>query len=340
MKLFLTLLLALISASTLAQTYPKLVALNEQHHFKETVPKGNYSGITWLGGNRYAVVSDKTEHSGFYIFTLDIDLNTGDIKQVVSNGFFTSSAPNADEEGIAFHSGRHSIFIAREADNSICEYDLSGKLTGKQLLVPSSLRSASNVYGLESLNYNAATHLFWTTTESTLETDGKQAAPMQLLENRLRLQAFDESLQPIAQYAYKMDKGTVNKPAQNYAMGVADMVALDNGVLLVLERELYVAPKKLGSFVKNKLYSVNTNTSQQIDSDKPLIDASPYMEKRLLTEWKTSLTLFHQDFANYEGMCLGPKLNDGSQVLILCADSQNQYGGILRDWFRTIVFHY
>ena len=105
MKLFLTLLLALISASILAQTYPKLVALNEQHHFKETVPKGNYSGITWLGGNRYAVVSDKTEHSGFYIFTLDIDLNTGDIKQVVSNGFFDSSAPNADEEGIAFHSG-------------------------------------------------------------------------------------------------------------------------------------------------------------------------------------------------------------------------------------------
>ena len=42
MKLFLTLLLALISASTLEQTYPKLVALNEQHHFKETVPKGNY----------------------------------------------------------------------------------------------------------------------------------------------------------------------------------------------------------------------------------------------------------------------------------------------------------
>ena len=99
-------------------------------------------------------------------------------------------------------------------------------------------------------------------------------------------------------------------------------------------------PKKFGSFVKNKLYSVDTNTSQQIDSDKPLTGASPYMEKRLLTEWKTSLILFHQDFANYEGMCLGPKLNDGSQVLILCADSQNQYGGILRDWFRTVVFRY
>lgn len=338
MKLLFALFLALISASTFGQNYPKPVALNAQHHFKATVPKGNYSGITWLGGNRYAVVSDKTERSGFYIFTLDIDLNTGDIKQVASNGFFGSFAPNADEEGVAFHSDRNSLFIAREADNTIYEYDLSGNLTGKALVVPAAFRNASHIYGLESLTYNAATHLFWTTTESTLETDGKQAAPMQLLENRLRLQAFDESLQPVAQYAYKMDKSTVNKPAQNYAMGVADMVALDNGMLLVLERELYVAPKKFGSFVKNKLYSVDTNTAQQIDSDNPLTDASPYMEKQLLAEWKTSLTLFHQDFANYEGMCLGPKLNDGSQVLILCADSQNQYGGILRDWFRTIVF--
>ena len=148
MKLFITLFFALISPSTFAQNYPKLVALNEQHHFKETVPKGNYSGITWLGGNRYAVVSDKTEHSGFYIFTLDIDLNTGDIKQVVSNGFFTSFAPNADEEGIVFHSDRHSIFIAREADNSICEYNLSGNLIGTQLFVPSYFRSASTNYGL------------------------------------------------------------------------------------------------------------------------------------------------------------------------------------------------
>ncbi len=340
MKLFYSLCLVLISLSTFSQDFPKLVSLNEQSHFKSTVPKGNYSGITRLGDNRYAVVSDKTGHSGFYLFTLDIDLNTGDIKQVASNGFFDSSTLNSDEEGIAFHSDRHSIFIAREADNSIYEYDLSGKLTGKQLFIPSNFRNASTIYGLESLTYNDSTHLFWTTTESTLDNDGKQAAPMQLLENHLRLQAFDESLQPIMQYAYKMDKSTVNKPAQSYAMGVADMVALDNGMLLVLERELYVAPKKFGSFVKNKIYCIDTKTAEQIDNGKPLTDASPYVKKKLLAEWKTSLSLFHQDFANYEGMCLGPKLNDGSQVLILCADSQNQYGGILRDWFRTIVFRY
>lgn len=36
-------------------------------------------------------------------------------------------------------------------------------------------------------------------------------------------------------------------------------------------------------------------------------------------------------------MCLGPKLEDGSQVLILLSDSQNQYAGVLRDCFKTIV---
>ena len=61
------------------------------------------------------------------------------------------------------------------------------------------------------------------------------------------------------------------------------------------------------------------------------------MKKVLIATWKTSLSLFHQNLANYEGMCLGPRLMDGSQVIVLCADSQDQYGGVLRDWFRTVV---
>ena len=36
-------------------------------------------------------------------------------------------------------------------------------------------------------------------------------------------------------------------------------------------------------------------------------------------------------------MCLGPKLVDGSQVLLLVSDSQNQAHGVLRDWFRSII---
>ena len=61
------------------------------------------------------------------------------------------------------------------------------------------------------------------------------------------------------------------------------------------------------------------------------------MRKTLLTQWTTRLTFWGRSFANYEGMCLGPQLPDGSWVLILLSDSQDQYAGVLKDWFKTIV---
>ena len=42
--------------------------VNDQVAFPETVPPGNYSGITWIGGNVYAVVCDKSRSDGFFIF--------------------------------------------------------------------------------------------------------------------------------------------------------------------------------------------------------------------------------------------------------------------------------
>ena len=46
------------------------VTENQQHTFPETIPPGNYSGITWLGGNKYAVVSDKSTTDGFFTLML------------------------------------------------------------------------------------------------------------------------------------------------------------------------------------------------------------------------------------------------------------------------------
>ena len=79
------------------------------------------------------------------------------------------------------------------------------------------------------------------------------------------------------------------------------------------------------------MYREDYSVVQEISS----LDAP--VEKELLYSWKTSLTLLKRSFANYEGMCLGPKLVDGSQVLLLVSDSQNQAHGVLRDWFRSII---
>ena len=46
------------------------------------------------------------------------------------------------------------------------------------------------------------------------------------------------------------------------------------------------------------------------------------------------------NYANYEGMCLGPKLNDGRQTLILINDSQAGAGNSLyrlKDYIKIII---
>ena len=115
------------------------------------------------------------------------------------------------------------------------------------------------------------------------------------------------------------------------------LTALDDGRLLVLEREFFVPESKVGAFVNNKIYEVLPDRSCAIPVNGTLRDKKP-LDKKLFAEWTTSIGLLDFSLANYEGMCLGPRLADGSQVLVLVSDSQYQYAGILADWLMTIVF--
>jgi len=123
-----------------------------------------------------------------------------------------------------------------------------------------------------------------------------------------------------------------------YAIGVSAMTALDDGRLLVLEREFFVPESKIGAFVNCKIYEVKPTSAQAISPKGSLKNKKP-LKKKLLTEWSTAIGLLDFSIANYEGMCLGPKLPDGGQVVVLISDSQKQYAGVLADWFKTIVIH-
>lgn len=281
-----------------------IVTLLPQHHFAD-IPAGNYSGITWLGGDRYAVVSDKADTDGFFIWTIQLDSITGEILSVKNEGFFSSSRPNRDGEGIAYNPRTNTIFISGETDNYIKEYDMTGKLTGREIPPTPLYRNLPGNLGLEALSYNDSTQTLWTCNES----------------GNVIVQSFDTSLVPLDHYPYTLDAPLGNQAkALFYAHGLGTICALDDGSLLMLEREFYVPKKKLGAFVNCKLFHFRPGSPN----------------KKLLASWRTSLTLFRQDIANYEGMCLGPKLKDGSRVIILVADSQNQYRGVLKDWVKTI----
>jgi hypothetical protein len=302
--------------------------LLKQRHFSNTVPAGNYSGIAWLGGSKYAVANDKSPTTGFYLMDIITDSITGELLSVRLDKFLTCGQPTRDEEGICYMPQNQTIFVSGEKDQEILEFDLQGQLTGRKLNIPEIFKTAYPNRGFEALTYQSKTHRFWTTSESTLQADGEKPTIDKKIKNRLRFQSFGDDLQPKEQYWYETDSATVKKRKGNSIMGVGGLAALEDGRIIVLERELYFPKKQIGSYCLVKLYVVDPIQHQPGET----------LSKTLLTTFRTRFNLCRRNFANYEGICVGPKLADGRQLLILICDSQNQYKGVMRDWFKTVAF--
>ena len=309
-KYIFSLLFVLLSMQIMAQQ----AVLNKQRNFPKTVSAGNYSGITWLGGDRYAVVNDKSQTAGFHLMTIRIDDNTGNIKEVRADSFLTSGQPNRDEEGVCYVPQMNTVFV-------------SGELTGRQLNIPNIFRFSHSNGGFEALTYNATTHRYWTTSENTLILDGKVPDIKRKTPNLLRFQSFGDDLQPREQYWYLSDSSAVQGYEGKSILGVSGLAALDDGQIIVLEREIRQTPKYIGSYVHVKLYVVNPSTQR----------ANDLLQKQLIAEFSTKINITDRSFANYEGICVGPQLKDGRIVLLLVADSQDQYKGYLKDWFKTVA---
>lgn len=303
------------------------VTLLKQKAFPKTVSAGNYSGITWLGASRYAIANDKSPTAGFYLMTIETDSITGELLTVREDTFLTSGLPNRDEEGICYMPESQTVFVSGEADQEIIEYNLQGQLTGRKLNIPEVFKTSYKNGGFEALTYQPKTHRFWTTSEFTLKADGEKPTIERKIKNRLRLQSFGDDLQPKEQYWYESDSTIIKKYKGRSIVGVSGLAALDDGRIVVLEREMYFPKKQIGSFAHVRLYVVNPTLH------KP----GEILSKTLLTEFRTKVNLTRRSFANYEGICVGPKLADGRQLLILVCDSQNQYRGVLKDWFKTVI---
>ena len=323
-----------------------VVRSHPQKHFLNTIPPGNYSGIANMGGDVYAMVSDKSDSALYFNVRLYISRQTGELLQAEYMGSKGRvDAAGLDNEAIAKVSDS-TIEAMGEADGNEKTAEAQGKRNVADGKAQPKLWEWSMPekefwpnYGFESLAYDSIGRKLWTINESTMRRDGKAATPQDPHKNVLRLMSFnrdDLTAAPVA-YLYRMDMPTTMKAAQTYAMGVSELCALPDGQLLVLEREAFVPKTKLGAFCQCKLYVVNPSAEKPYPLEKCVEADAPYVSKRLLTSWRTSITLFSQNWANYEGMCLGPRLENGDQVVVLVSDSQDGYAGLLRDWFKTIV---
>ena len=355
----------------------KVVRENSQKAFPKTVAAGNYSGIAHLHDDIYAVVSDKSDSALYFNFRIQVNPKTGELEQVENLGFtertdgtlndgkpWQGQEKGFDHEAVVKVSDS-TLVIASEGYCRLKEYPIlpisadAAKVGYPQNLWESRWPSSEFYpnYNFESLAFDSVHQYLWTIPESTLRKDGQPATPQNGLANQLRLMRLDwgkmkedsnkeeyseqvnskKDSRYMTTYAYQMDQPSTHKKADIYVMGVSELCALPDGQLLVLEREAFIPKIKIGAFCKCKLYLINPLNSEEFSMKEKFSSDTPFLKKRLLTEWKTGLSLSKRSFANYEGMCLGPMLEDGSQVVILLSDSQDQYAGVLKDWFKTIV---
>ena len=355
----------------------KVVRENPQKAFPKTVAAGNYSGIAHLHDDIYAVVSDKSDSALYFNFRIQVNPKTGELEQVENLGFNerTDGTLNDGKPWQGLEKGFDHEAIVKVSDSTLviasegyCRLKVfsilptsadAAKVGYQQNLWESRWPSSDFYpnYNFESLAFDSVRQYLWTIPESTLRKDGQPATPQTGLANQLRLMRLDwgkmkedsnkeeyseqvsskKDSRYMMTYAYQMDQPSTHKKADIYVMGVSELCALPDGQLLVLEREAFIPKIKIGAFCKCKLYLINPLNSEEFSMKEKFSSDTPFLKKRLLAEWKTGLSLSKRSFANYEGMCLGPMLEDGSQVVILLSDSQDQYVGVLKDWFKTIV---
>ena len=355
----------------------KVVRENSQKAFPKTVAAGNYSGIAHLHDDIYAVVSDKSDSALYFNFRIQVNPKTGELEQVENLGFTerTDGTLNDGKPWLGLEKGFDHEAIVKVSDSTLVIASEGYCRLKEYPILPISADTATvgypqNLwesrwpssdfypnYNFESLAFDSVRQCLWTIPESTLRKDGQPATPQNGLTNQLRLmrldwgkmkenpnkEAYNEQVSSkkdsryMTTYTYQMDQPSTHKKADIYVMGVSELCALPDGQLLVLEREAFIPKIKIGAFCKCKLYLINPLNSEEFSMKEKFSSDTPFLKKRLLTEWKTGLSLSKRSFANYEGMCLGPMLEDGSQVVILLSDSQDQYAGVLKDWFKTIV---
>lgn len=296
------------------------------------VTPGQYSGITCVGGDRYAVVDDKLPGGGIVFFDIplreDGTVRATRVRRTVPEATRDAAGPSLDNEGVTFADGK--LYVSAEKDQSIREYDLDGVATGVAFPVPADLGVGAivNNGGFEALTYNASTGKFWTTTEFPLKKDTE-------IPRLHRLQRFGAGFAPDGRFLYQMDEparpAAERGPVMAFVYGISALTALDDGRLIVLEREVYVPDGRpteivLDAFARVRLYVVDPSDAAG--------DPARILPKQLLCEFTTQNLLsalgIEVELANYEGMCLGPRLPDGRRTLVLIADSQGGMASLAR----------
>jgi len=229
----------------------------------------------------------------------------------------------SDLEGVAYNAANNSIYVSDETGPTIKEYNLSGSLLNT-VSVPSVYSNYRTNLSLESLSLQNNHQSLWTANEQALNGDDHESSTSS--GTTVRIQKFDSNLNPAGQWAYQTHAITNSFPSvSDEQNGVADIAVLPNGKVLVLEREADAYLDFLDPTLqyRNRIYEVDFTGATDV-SFIPSLDGVSYsaVQKRLLWDH----TSYASNRNNFEGMALGPQLDNGDYSLLLISDGDNSGG--------------
>jgi 3-phytase/alkaline phosphatase D len=308
-------------------------------------PVGGLSAIAYdKTRQRYLLQPDRNGNVPSHYLTLNLGFNSRGINTVqiekltqllMENGTpFTGQ--NFDGEGIAPEGRR--VWVSSEGGSgptpqepTIRAFGLDGKLL-QSLDVPAKFIVGTGGgrpnLTFESLTLSPDGDKLFTANEGHLTQDGQTAdfrSRMRILEYRQQGNSF----KPGKEYFYLTDPGRTAGD-----LGVVEVLALSKERLLVMERG-FVAGR--GNTVR--VYLVDLDDARDVSNIASLSAAGLRpVQKKLLFDLNfcppSGATKFGDQsnplLDNFEGMTLGPRLNDGRRSLVIISDDNNNPAQVTR----------
>ena len=300
---------AMVQTNSATKLSVRPVALSPYSFSSRSTGAAELSGLTYAGGTTYYAVGDNGADSIWQTYTSLTPALGGIRTGYVATGI-TAPALGTDSEGIALTPSGSGVWVADEVASSISEFSLSDGSKAGAVAVPAIYRPANvqGNFGLESLTYGA--DALWTGNEEALRTDG--ALSSTTAGSWVRIQKFaGPDLAPVEQYAYRTDPIAELSPFTDAERsGLVDMVALPDGRVLGLEREL-------GGFLpvfRSRIYLIDFSGATDVSALLSLADGG------FTAVGKTLLWQGYFAFLNFEGIALGPQHSDGSYSLLMVSD--------------------
>lgn len=267
------------------------------------------SGIAHADGSTYYAVGDSGTKNIWQLSTV-LAAGFGWVNSATIAGAISAPGMGSDSEGIALRPGSGTAWISDESTSTISEFSLATGSKVGAVPVPEIYRPANvqNNFGLEALSFGAGK--LWTANEEALKPDG----PLSTTKSGtwVRLQEFGgDDLEALGQYAYRTERISGMSPFIDVERsGLVDLLALPDGRVLALEREL-------GGFLpsfRSRIYLLDFTGATDVSTLPSLADGGfTPVSKRLI--WQS---VFLSN--NFEGITLGPKLADGTYSILLISD--------------------